>query len=51
MKIFAISICSAFVLGISASAPAAETIHKGDVVVVPLHGEVSPSLLTFCDAR
>ena len=47
MKIFAISICSAFVLGVSASAPAAETIHKGDVVVVPLHGEVAPSLLTF----
>src|SRR5215510_10397456 len=47
MKIFAISICSAFVLGVSASAPAGETIHKGDVVVVPVQGEVSPSLLTF----
>src|ERR1041384_6086990 len=47
MKIFPISICSAFVLGVSASAPAGEPIHKGDVVVVPLHGEVSPSLLAF----
>ena len=26
---------------------ARETIHKGDVVVVPLHGEVTPSLLAF----
>ena len=24
-----------------------DTIHKGDVVVVPLHGEISPSLLMF----
>ncbi len=29
------------------TADARETIHKGDVVVVPLHGEVSPSLLAF----
>jgi membrane-bound serine protease (ClpP class) len=29
------------------SAPAAEAIHKGDIVVVPLHGEIAPSLLTF----
>ncbi len=28
-------------------ADARETIHKGDVVVVPLHGEVAPSLLAF----
>src|SRR5215472_11035038 len=47
MKMFAISICVAFVVGVSASAPARETIHKGDVVVVPVHGEVAPSLLTF----
>src|SRR5262249_6584426 len=47
MKIFAISICSALVLGAAASASAGETIQKGDVVVVPVHGEVSPSLLTF----
>src|SRR5499427_7155624 len=47
MKMFAISICAAFVLGVAASALAGETIHKGDVVVVPVHGEVAPSLLTF----
>ena len=29
------------------TADAGETIHKGDVVVVPLHGEVTPSLLAF----
>src|SRR6201993_4945922 len=47
MKMFAISICAAFVLGVASSASASETIHKGDVVVVPVHGEVAPSLLTF----
>ena len=47
MKMFATSLCVAFALGLSTSAPARETIQKGDVVVVPLHGEVSPSLLTF----
>src|SRR6516164_3208758 len=47
MKIFAIGVCSVFVLGVAVSASARETIHKGDVVVVPVHGEVSPSLLTF----
>ena len=47
MKMFAISICVACVLGVSGSALARETIQKGDVVVVPVHGEVSPSLLTF----
>jgi membrane-bound serine protease (ClpP class) len=26
---------------------AGEAIHKGDIVVVPLHGEIAPSLLTF----
>src|SRR5438045_5444114 len=30
-----------------APAQAREVIHKGDVVVVPLHGEVAPSLLAF----
>ena len=44
---FAISICVAFVFGVAARAPAREAIHKGDVVVVPLHGEVAPSLLAF----
>jgi membrane-bound serine protease (ClpP class) len=45
MKIFVI--CVACVLGIAAPAHARETIHKGDVVVVPLRGEVAPSLLAF----
>jgi membrane-bound serine protease (ClpP class) len=30
-----------------ATAQAGEVIHKGDVVVVPLRGEISPSLLLF----
>jgi len=30
-----------------ATSQARDVIHKGDVVVVPLHGEVSPSLLMF----
>src|SRR6266850_1847170 len=47
MKMFAISICVAFVFGVAAPAPAREAIHKGDVVVVPVHGEVAPSLLAF----
>ena len=47
MKMFAICICVAFVFGVAAPAPAREAIHKGDVVVVPLHGEVAPSLLAF----
>src|SRR5215469_7952789 len=45
MKIFVI--CVACVLGIAAPAHARETIHKGDVVVVPMRGEVAPSLLAF----
>lgn len=44
---FAISICVVSVIGVAASVSASETIHKGDVVVVPVHGEVAPSLLTF----
>src|SRR5213083_3638093 len=47
MKIWPISICVACVLSVAAPATARETIHKGDVVVVPLHGAVSPSLLAF----
>jgi membrane-bound serine protease (ClpP class) len=47
MKIWPISICVACVLRVAAPVTAGETIHKGDVVVVPLHGEVSPSLLAF----
>jgi len=45
MKMFAISICIAF--GVAGPAPARVAIQKGDVVVVPVHGEVSPSLRTF----
>ncbi len=44
---FAISICVAFVFGVAAPAPAREALQKGDVVMVPLHGEVAPSLLAF----
>lgn len=44
---FAISICVVSVIGVAASVSASETIQKGDVVVVPVHGEVAPSLLTF----
>src|SRR4030095_8065481 len=47
MRLFSIIICVAFALGIAAQARATETIHKGDIVVVPVHGEVAPSLLTF----
>src|SRR5438034_1356421 len=47
MKIWPSSICVACVLSVAAPATASETIHQGDVVVVPLHGEVSPSLLAF----
>jgi membrane-bound serine protease (ClpP class) len=47
MKMCPISIWVACVLGVAAPATARETIHKGDVVVVLLHGEVSPSLLAF----
>jgi membrane-bound serine protease (ClpP class) len=47
MKMFAISICAACMVGVAGSAPARDTIQKGDVVVVPLHGEIAPSLLAF----
>src|SRR6476660_1284288 len=47
MKMFAISICLAFVFGVAGPVPAHKAIQKGDVVVVPLHGEVAPSLLAF----
>src|SRR5213593_3189873 len=36
-----------FALPEVATAEAREPIHKGDVVVVPLRGEVAPSLLAF----
>src|SRR6266513_5902830 len=47
MKVCAINICFAFVFGVASHAPARETIRRGDVVVVPVHGEVAPSLLAF----
>src|SRR5215475_5740273 len=47
MKIFAISICIAFAFRVAAPASTRDAIQKGDVVVVPVHGEVAPSLLTF----
>src|SRR5213082_110627 len=47
MKIWPISICVAFVFGVASHAPARETIRRGDVVVVPVHCEVAPSLLAF----
>src|SRR5438093_4988693 len=40
--------CCAVILPLTtATAHAREAIHKGDVVVVPLRGEVAPSLLAF----
>jgi membrane-bound serine protease (ClpP class) len=45
MKIFVI--CIACILGVAAPAHARDTIHKADVVVVPLRGEIAPSLLAF----
>src|SRR5256885_6062602 len=47
MKMCALSVWVACVFGIAAPAPGGETIHKGDVAVVPLRGEVAPSLLAF----
>jgi membrane-bound serine protease (ClpP class) len=43
----AIGIVSALFLLLPATADAREVIHNGDVVVVPLRGEVSQSLLMF----
>src|ERR1700682_4707985 len=42
-----LSILTAVVLVAPASARAREVIHKGDVVVAPISGEISPSLLAF----
>ena len=36
-----------FVIAEVATAESREAIHKGDIVVVPLHGEIAPSLLAF----
>src|SRR5439155_27043832 len=43
-SLIAILIC---LLTETAKAVGRETIHKGDVVVVPLRGDVAPSLLAF----
>src|SRR6266446_9929805 len=43
LSIFALVCC---LMGM-ATAQARDVIHKGDVVVVPLRGEVAPSLLAF----
>src|SRR6266446_9491997 len=42
-----VAVATAFFIVTAAPAHAREVIHKGDVVVVPLHGEVAPSLLAF----
>jgi membrane-bound serine protease (ClpP class) len=39
--------CAAMLPLTTATAHAREAVHKGDVVVVPLRGEVAPSLLAF----
>src|SRR2546430_17298749 len=41
------SILAVATLAASSDAHAREVVHKGDVVVVPLRGEISPSLLMF----
>ena len=46
MKRF-LSILAMAVLIAPANARAREVVHKDDVVIVPLHGEISPSLLMF----
>src|SRR5213592_1122305 len=47
MKMCAISVCVACIAGVAGPPSCGETIHKGDVVVVPTQGEVAPSLLAF----
>ncbi|HEY2801046.1 MAG TPA: NfeD family protein [Chthoniobacterales bacterium] len=44
IRVFAFFILASFSLG---AAAAREAVSRGDVVVVPLHGEVSPSLALF----
>jgi len=43
----ALAVATTIFIAAAATAHAGETIHKGDVVVVPLRGEVEPSLLAF----
>src|SRR5437867_4452585 len=47
MCVKAIAIVAALFLVAPATAQARDVIHKGNVVVVPLRGEVAPSLLAF----
>ena len=47
MKMLSIIICVSLAFCVGASASTREPVQKGDLVVVPLHGEVAPSLLTF----
>ncbi len=42
-----IAVATAILIAAPMTARAGEAIHKGDVVVVPLRGEVAPSLLAF----
>ena len=42
-----LAVATTIFIAAAATAHARETIHKGDVVVVPLRGEVEPSLLAF----
>src|SRR5690349_19685864 len=47
MRVRAITFFAALTLFVPATVQARDSIHEGDVVVVPLRGEVSLSLLTF----
>ena len=47
MKMLALITCVAFVFAVPATLSAGDIIHKGDVVVTPLRGEVSDSLFMF----
>lgn len=47
VRVRAIAITTVLFLLVPANVRARETIHKGDVVVVPLRGEIAPSLLAF----
>jgi membrane-bound serine protease (ClpP class) len=42
-----LAVCMAVVLGGAMPARAGEAIYKGDIVVAPLHGEISDSLFMF----
>src|SRR5260370_22654078 len=42
-----VGVATAFFIATATPAHAREVIHKGDVAVVPLRGEIAPSLLAF----